>query len=288
MKLDTKTLNIALIIGYIICIMYTAYILFTLQNDLIYESHALNISDANKAAPVLTKLYIAVAFTLVLGMASIVAIFRRSSQEVVYIENKTSSSKKGGQADTTGKDASAGKKMELGFIDELIKSEKNKKKLAEKGLVQVCKKLDAGIGVLYSIELQKDSERKLTKYAAYALSLGESESLEYEFGEGLVGQVAKEEKTIWIDDVPDGYIKIVSGLGSSSPTHLLIAPIYRNKQLFGVLELASFSPFDKQGEEFAKNSIEKLLSHDNKASTTQKNTEAGKASKKDKAKHKED
>ena len=63
----------------------------------------------------------------------------------------------------------------------------------------------------------------------YALSIGESTVIKYEIGEGLIGQSAASGNTLYVDDVPDGYIKIVSGLGSASPQHLLIVPVKKNK-----------------------------------------------------------
>src|SRR5205823_3261792 len=43
--------------------------------------------------------------------------------------------------------------------------------------------------------------------------------------------------------IPEGYIKISSGLGEGTPTNLAVMPILFEDQVLGVVELASFSRF---------------------------------------------
>jgi len=59
-------------------------------------------------------------------------------------------------------------------------------------------------------------------------------------GEGLAGQVWQEGNTVYVDDVPDNYVNITSGLGKAKPTHILIVPLRGNKKIYGVLEIALF------------------------------------------------
>jgi putative methionine-R-sulfoxide reductase with GAF domain len=78
----------------------------------------------------------------------------------------------------------------------------------------------------------------------------------------LSGQVAKEGKMINIQNVPDGYIKILSGLGNATPSSMLIFPIKRNEEVLGVIELASFKNFTTDDEQFIKelsNKLEEVL-----------------------------
>lgn len=72
-----------------------------------------------------------------------------------------------------------------------------------------------------------------------------SEELPHDFkeGEGLSGQVAKDKMVINISDIPDGYITIVSGLGTGHPKSVLIVPAIYEGITIGVLELASFQSF---------------------------------------------
>ncbi|MGV9255149.1 HAMP domain-containing protein, partial [Streptomyces sp. NPDC003697] len=63
------------------------------------------------------------------------------------------------------------------------------------------------------------------------------------FGRSLVGQAARSRRTISVDELPQGYITISSGLGQAVPTALLLLPILFEDQVLGVIELASVSPF---------------------------------------------
>ena len=103
--------------------------------------------------------------------------------------------------------------------------------------------------------------RKVKLVASYAFSIAESQTLAYEYGEGLVGQVAKEAQPINIDNVPDDYIKIFSGLGSATPKNLLVAPLKGDEEeAYGVIEIASFTPFSKQDEELVERVFQ--MTHD--------------------------
>ena len=71
-------------------------------------------------------------------------------------------------------------------------------------------------------------------------------------GEGLIGQSAANGNTLYVDDVPEGYVKIVSGLGSASPKYLLIVPMKSQDQVLGIIELASFTPINEDQRKFVE------------------------------------
>lgn len=119
----------------------------------------------------------------------------------------------------------------------------------EKVLNSICNELDACQGAIFQAK-QKDNKRFVEMRASYAYFIAESKSVQYEFGEGLTGQVAKEGKLININTVPDGYVTIISGLGNSTPKHLIIAPVMFENIVVGVIEIASFRPLTKRDEDF--------------------------------------
>jgi PAS domain S-box-containing protein len=61
------------------------------------------------------------------------------------------------------------------------------------------------------------------------------------YGDGLIGTAAKEQKTVYITQIPEDYILVTSGLGHSNPKCLLIVPIIRENVIHGALELASLT-----------------------------------------------
>jgi hypothetical protein len=64
--------------------------------------------------------------------------------------------------------------------------------------------------------------------------------------------VAKDKKILFIDEVPEGYIKIVSGLGSSSPRYMGVIPIIHNDETIALLEISTFEKPEVDLVEFQK------------------------------------
>lgn len=95
----------------------------------------------------------------------------------------------------------------------------------------------------------KDKKGKVIRFiAGYAYHIPETDQLEFQYGEGLSGQVAKDGQLINIDGVPAGYINILSGLGKATPGFMIIFPVLREAQVLAVIELASFHRFSKKEE----------------------------------------
>ncbi|PPK67067.1 HAMP domain-containing protein [Actinokineospora auranticolor] len=62
-------------------------------------------------------------------------------------------------------------------------------------------------------------------------------------GQSLVGQAARSRRTIAVDALPPGYVRITSGLGGVDPSALVVLPILVEDQVLGVIELASVHRF---------------------------------------------
>src|SRR5262249_32028678 len=52
-----------------------------------------------------------------------------------------------------------------------------------------------------------------------------------------------EKKPIVVSDVPEGYIHVTSGLGEAAPRSIAVFPVLFERQVRGVIELASFHEF---------------------------------------------
>jgi len=107
----------------------------------------------------------------------------------------------------------------------------------------------ATLGGLFILEEEQD-----TKYfrlaASYAYDRRKFIQKRIDWGEGLIGRSALESKTIHLTELPDDYLEITSGLGNSKPTSVVICPLRSNEVIFGILEIASFSKFEKHHIEF--------------------------------------
>ena len=114
------------------------------------------------------------------------------------------------------------------------------KQFVQKFLWQLCKDTEAGQGAFYIV-----NDNILNYIEGYAFPHSSDEDNNIEIGEGLTGQVAKDGKFINVTDVPEGYLTIISGLGKSSPTSLLIYPFKRNLQCVAVIEISGFKAFEQ-------------------------------------------
>jgi hypothetical protein len=82
--------------------------------------------------------------------------------------------------------------------------------------------------------------------ASYAY-FSESEPPTFIEGETLPGQVAKNKVVLNLNEVPEDYITVLSGLGKGTPSNLLIIPVVSKEgESTAVIELASFSAFSEE------------------------------------------
>ncbi len=102
---------------------------------------------------------------------------------------------------------------------------------------------------LYDREQDPPVLRFLT---GYACNEEYTKELTFEAGEGLPGQVILDKKILNLQNVPEGYITVKTGLGEASPSSLLIIPIMLEEEILGVIELASFHNFSDKDESFMK------------------------------------
>ena len=85
--------------------------------------------------------------------------------------------------------------------------------------------------------------KKLEFIAGFAVDTEQARSRVYLPGEGLIGQAVLEKKIRVIENVPEGYLDIYSGLGRKAPACLMIVPCLYNRTVEGVLEIGSLKPF---------------------------------------------
>ena len=79
-----------------------------------------------------------------------------------------------------------------------------------------------------------------------------------ELSEGLIGRSAFEKNTIYIDEIPDNYVDITSGLGEANPKVLLIVPLKVNENVHGVVEITSFNYIEPYKVEFIEKIAENI------------------------------
>lgn len=242
MKSIYKKFHLVLVVLFVLGILYSGYILYNLPASLEKVSARIDLNAINEAQPVITEAYTVIGLTLLTGFVLII--------HFLYILNmagkKDIRSQTAAIADDRTEVSDGQIVEEIDSASEIVREIKKSaaelkddRSKNEKILARLCMKLEASQGIYYTVKKDKH-KRYIEMQTSFAFSLPESETLTYEFGEGLAGQVAKEGKKINISNVPEGYIKIISGLGNASPSHLLIYPIMNEGNVVAVAEIASF------------------------------------------------
>ena len=199
---------------------------------------------------------IAIIFIGLLGLLFL-TIGGISKIDVVYVKDDGQTNEGKNLSDKSSDENSKETLQNTGFstsdVEKIIlTNQHNKKNLLEQVLQSICKTIEASIGELYILK-ESAQVSVLEMTAGYAYYNPHEETPVYELGHGLIGQVAKNKKSISIDSIPDGYIKVISGLGAANPTSLLIYPILNEENdALGVLEVASFKKFSEKENRFLK------------------------------------
>ena len=132
--------------------------------------------------------------------------------------------------------------------------------------VNVCQ------GAIFIIEVS-NNKKILNRVATYAYNKKKFVEATIEVGEGLAGQCALEAEMIYLTEVPHDYIQITSGLGDANPNSILMMPLKVNDEVVGVIELASFRPFEKHEIEFVEKVSDSIASSVISAKTNQRTKE---------------
>jgi putative methionine-R-sulfoxide reductase with GAF domain len=142
------------------------------------------------------------------------------------------------------------------LIDKLSK-ESESEKLAQSLLTQLGKEMHIVQGIVYQFKNESEKFEVLSSYAYY----GDEPPQSFELGEGLSGQAARDKKSIVLRDLPEGYTKVISGLGEREPKLLLLVPLVHNDKTVALAELAFFEKLDNRKVEKFEGILEKLSKH---------------------------
>ncbi|WP_442590131.1 response regulator [Pedobacter sp. AW31-3R] len=128
---------------------------------------------------------------------------------------------------------------EATIISESTRGEQELEELSTNVITQICNSLGATVGAFYLLNAKK---RALELTGSYALEVRKGKLREIAFGEGLVGQAAREKILKQVNDVPADYIKVGSGIGYLTPNTLILLPVLFEHETIAVIELGFAKP----------------------------------------------
>jgi CheY-like chemotaxis protein/signal transduction histidine kinase/HAMP domain-containing protein len=126
-------------------------------------------------------------------------------------------------------------------VNNVVLGQDNTVSLASTVLSEIAEYIDAKIGAFFIAE-NAENGLVLNLLGTYAYTQRKNLSSQFRLGESLVGQSALEKKQILIQQVPDNYIRVSSGLGEIEPTNICVTPILFERNLRGVLEIGTLKP----------------------------------------------
>ncbi|MBI5921376.1 MAG: response regulator [Betaproteobacteria bacterium] len=127
----------------------------------------------------------------------------------------------------------------------LLREGQSTAEMADRVLIFLMDYLKGGVGALYLFD---DSSIQLRLAATYALTKCSPERKlgdQFRLGEGLLGQAAREQKIICLEDVPSDYLQIGSALGAAQPKLITAIPLLHGNRLVGVIEMGTFDAFNE-------------------------------------------
>jgi len=136
-------------------------------------------------------------------------------------------------------------------LSDAIRGERILHKLADNLIHAITEYINAPLGTIYIID--KDWDFKLSGHFA---ATGAPDIIVG--GEGLSGQVIKSKVPLIVKNVPDGYVKINSSLGNTSPVCLAILPLVYAEECIGIIELGLLREPDELEMKFLTDNIEML------------------------------
>jgi ligand-binding sensor domain-containing protein len=133
----------------------------------------------------------------------------------------------------------------LSSISELLsKSKDDVKGLCSSVLSALVKRCELSAGVIY---IFNEEENALAKQASYGIT--DTSNL-ITPGTGQVGECFQKRELIVIDNLPENFVRISSGLGAATPKVLVLIPLVYEEICVGVIELASFDQIPPYRIEF--------------------------------------
>lgn len=157
------------------------------------------------------------------------------------------------------------------FVDILRNANDNVQILGDKIISSLVQYTGSNQGALYILNDDDEHHHFLELISLFAFNIKKFEKQRLKLGEGILGQTFLEKETTYLTNIPEDYVRITSGLGDSSPKSILMVPLKVDKEVYGIVELASFKEFELHEISFVEKLGETIASTLSSVKVNQKN-----------------
>ncbi len=123
-------------------------------------------------------------------------------------------------------------------------------------LKNLARELEIMAGVYYT-----EQHGEFKAVSSYAM-VSTTEPYSFKVGEGLTGQVARNQQILMLTRLPEGHLEVYSGLGKAAPSYLAIVPLVHKGKTIAVLECSGYRYEPEEIENmfriFARDLMDKL------------------------------
>ncbi|UII34063.1 GAF domain-containing protein [Fulvivirga ulvae] len=138
----------------------------------------------------------------------------------------------------------------LAKFADIIRSQTDLQSLGDTVISEMVKYTSSNQGALFIVEDEDLDDPYLRMASCYAWDKKRFVNKEIRPGQGLTGECWQEGDPIFITEIPQDYVRITSGLGDATPGCVFISPLKINENIYGILELATFKPYEEYEREF--------------------------------------
>jgi methyl-accepting chemotaxis protein len=146
------------------------------------------------------------------------------------------------------------------FADILRSSNDNVNLLCDKIISALVQYTQSNQGGLYLLNDENEHDKHLELISLFAFDIKKYETQKIKLGEGILGQAFIEKETTYLTSIPDDFVRITSGLGDSRPKAVLMVPLKLDREVYGIIELASFHEFQQHVIAFVEKLGESIAS----------------------------
>jgi hypothetical protein len=123
---------------------------------------------------------------------------------------------------------------------------------------EVLQNLAAPFGIVQAVFYVKGATKGVFRCSALYAYFSDQKPEDFSVGETLSGQAVKNKTLVVLNNIPENYMTIVSGLGKSMPKQLVFVPFKHQDEIVGLIEYATFENISKRQQK-ALEEISKMI-----------------------------